>query len=119
MMIEPCRLAQSLIIQRNDRLGGGVLKCDKAGKGAGQPPDAKTSVAVVYLYLNAEGWIRFGPYQWLLFSDDGKSIMDQDGQVVAGRVGDTWTVEAGEFTDWQFRTPFISASPRHPRPHCG
>ena len=44
----------------------------------------------MYLWLNCEGWVRFGPFEWLRFDDDPRVIRDQDGTVVASFDGSDW-----------------------------
>lgn len=73
----------------------------------------------LYLWLNAEGWIRFGPYEWLRCDDDKGIIVNQDGTIVAKRRDDHWTVDDPKYLNYQFRNPTITSTPRHPHPKCG
>ena len=37
----------------------------------------------VYLWLCCEGWMRFGPFEWLRFDDTERAIIGPDGETVA------------------------------------
>jgi hypothetical protein len=46
----------------------------------------------MHLWLNCEGWVRFGPYEWLRFDDTPRAIRDQDNRVVATFDDGSWIV---------------------------
>jgi hypothetical protein len=70
----------------------------------------------VFLWLCCEGWQRFGPFAWLRFNDDPRTIIDQDGQVVASWVDGHWrTSDSG--CAWS--NPTIGPGPKHPHPNRG
>ena len=72
----------------------------------------------VYLWLNCEGWVRFGPFAWLRFNDEQGAILDPEGEPVVVRVGNEWHTP-GSRQGYQWRNPMITASPRHPHPNRG
>ncbi len=81
----------------------------------------RPSEARLYLWLNCEGWVRFGPFEWLRF-DGGSGPADPlvvrgpNDAAVAQFDGTAWRTP-GDGTAW--RTPTITASPRHPHPMHG
>lgn len=70
----------------------------------------------MYLWLNCEGWVRFGPFAWLRFDDDPRVIRDQDGTVVASFDGADWRTADERYRGFQWRSPMVTASARHPHP---
>ena len=44
------------------------------------------STAGIFLWLNCEGWQRFGPYKWLKFADSEQTIVDDQDTIVAEKV---------------------------------
>lgn len=73
----------------------------------------------MYLWLNCEGWIRFGPFEWLRFEDDPRVIRNQDGVIVASFDGTDWHTSDGQYDRWIWRNPMVTTSPRHPHPASG
>jgi len=73
----------------------------------------------VYLWLNCEGWERFGPFQWLRFEDSPLRIGDQDGNVIAEFDGSDWLSTHEKYRNHRWRCPMITASPQHPHPFHG
>ncbi len=65
----------------------------------------------MYLWLNSEGWIRFGPFDFLSFDENPRVIRDGDGTVVAKYDQGDWRVASEEYAKWQFRNPVITSSP--------
>lgn len=70
----------------------------------------------IFLWLNCEGWQRFGPYKWLKFVDNEQRIVADEGEVVAEKVNGEW-LTPGQFERFRWRTPVITASDKHPHPH--
>jgi hypothetical protein len=75
--------------------------------------------AAVYLWLNCEGWVRFGPFQWLRFEAGPLRVCDQDKNVIAEFDGADWRTEQGDYRNYRWRCPMITSSPRHPHPSHG
>ena len=73
----------------------------------------------VYLWLNCEGWVRFGPFEWLRFDDEPRTIRDQDGNVLAQFDGTDWHTLGEEYAGFHWRNPMVTASGRHPHPMYG
>ena len=74
---------------------------------------------VVYLWLNCEGWERFGPFQWLRFEDSPLRICDQDANVIAEFDGTDWLTTHEKYRNYRWCLPMITASPQHPHPLHG
>jgi hypothetical protein len=72
----------------------------------------------VYLWLNCEGWVRFGPFAWLRLDDERGAILDDSGDPIAVRTEDGWTTPENH-EGFQWRNPMITASGRHPHPNQG
>lgn len=70
----------------------------------------------VYLWFSCEGWMKFGPYPWLRFDDEGRRILGPGGMVVASKVGEGWSVTG---KDGGGLYPMITSSTEHPRPDRG
>jgi len=68
----------------------------------------------VYLWLNCEGWERFGPFQWLRFEDSPLRICDQDANVIAEFDGNDWQTTHEKYRNHRWRCPMITASSQHP-----
>jgi len=68
----------------------------------------------IYLWLCCEGWVRFGPFGWLRFQDDPRSIVDQAGRVLAHWEGHCWRTSDPQYSDFQWHNPTITSKPRHP-----
>lgn len=73
----------------------------------------------VYLWLNCEGWERFGPFQWLEFEDGPLRICDQDANVIAEFDGSDWLTPHEKYRNHRWQCPMITASPQHPQPFHG
>ena len=73
----------------------------------------------MYLWLNAEGWVRFGPFEFLRFADEPRAILDQDNRVVASQDGSGWLAADGRYNGYRFRDPMVTITPRHPHPMQG
>jgi hypothetical protein len=74
---------------------------------------------VIYLWLNCEGWVRFGPFQSLWFEDTPLRICDQDSNVIAEFDGSDWLTTHEQHRNVRWRSPMITASSRHPHPNHG
>ncbi len=71
----------------------------------------------VYLWLCCEGWMRFGPFEWLRFDDVTSTISESTGKVVAWREGGRWLVPSSGGAGMAFDDNYmITTSPRHPDP---
>jgi hypothetical protein len=73
----------------------------------------------VYLWLCCEGWMRFGPFEWLRFDDTESTIIDPDGEVVAKMTNGYWVVSSGQGGGMQFSNPTITSSREHPHRNSG
>jgi hypothetical protein len=73
----------------------------------------------VYLWLNCEGWERFGPFQSLRFDNPALRICDQDGNVIAEFDGTDWLTKDEKYRNFRWVNPMITASPQHPHPMHG
>lgn len=81
----------------------------------GNPPTSP-----LYLWLNCEGWERFGPFEWLSFNDDAGVIADSTGSVIARRRNHGgWFVNRPGLRDMRFCDPMITTSDVHPHPVNG
>ena len=71
----------------------------------------------VYLWLCCEGWMKFGPFEWLRFDDVTSTISESTGKVVAWREGGHWLVPSGSGVGMAFDVNYmITSSSRHPDP---
>lgn len=70
----------------------------------------------VYLYLSWEGWVCFGPFEWLKFVDRERAIKDETGKVMASFDGNHWSVPDEKYAGYQFINPFVTTMDRHPHP---
>lgn len=68
----------------------------------------------IYLWLCCEGWMRFGPFEWLRFDDTANAIIGPDGEVVAKNVGEYWNVTGGRGEGMSFSHPTITTTREHP-----
>jgi hypothetical protein len=73
----------------------------------------------VYLWLCCEGWMKFGPFEWLRFDDESQRILGPEGEEVAKKSGDYWRVPSGRSEGMQFSNPTITTTPFHPHKDCG
>ena len=73
----------------------------------------------VYLWLSCEGWMKFGPFEWLRFDDERQAILGPDGEEVAKKEGGQWRVPGEKWQGWGFSNPTITSSPVHPHPKSG
>ncbi len=75
-----------------------------------------------YLWLCAEGWRRFGPFEWLAHDDERRAFVDQHGQVVArwDEAERQWVTLTPEGLPGPGgHTPMITLGGEHPNPNCG
>ena len=71
----------------------------------------------MYLWLNCEGWVSFGPFKWLKFEDENRCIIDQDENVIATFDGKYWHLSDEKYKHYSgWRTPMITVTPKHPHP---
>lgn len=82
----------------------------------GRPERAPMSI---YLWLRCEGWMRFGPFEWLRFDDQSQTILGSAGETVATKVDDRWRVPGEKCSGWQFSDPMITTTSEHPHPNSG
>ena len=73
----------------------------------------------VYLWLCCEGWMKFGPFEWLRFDDERQAILGPDGEAVAKKSGGQWRVPGEEWQGWGFSNPTITTRPAHPHKDSG
>ena len=78
-----------------------------------------TLQAGVYLWLCCEGWMRFGPFEWLRFEDTESAIIGPAGEVVAKKLDGYWRVPGGKSAGMPFSNPTITAGPDHPHRNSG
>lgn len=67
----------------------------------------------VYLWLSCEGWMKFGPFEWLRFDEERRSILGPCGEV-ATWVGGTWRVPGERWSGYAFSGPTITTSRERP-----
>jgi hypothetical protein len=87
----------------------------------GQRPAAKPLIKQkpsVYLWLCCEGWMKFGPFEWLRFDDERQAILGPDGEEVARKVDGQWRVSEEKWQGWGFSDPTITTTPFHPHKDC-
>lgn len=72
----------------------------------------------LYLWLNCEGWVPFGPFEWLRFDDGKNAILDEKGNVIAVRDGNGWSTP-GQYEGFAWQNAMVTASPRHPHLNHG
>lgn len=73
----------------------------------------------VYLWLCCEGWMRFGPFEWLRIDDKTATISDSNGKVIAIKQGAHWFVPAGRGSNTPFDDLMITTRPVHPHNNSG
>lgn len=73
----------------------------------------------VYLWLCCEGWMKFGPFEWLRFDDERQAILGPEGELVAKKSDGYWRVPDGRGKDMQFSNPTITTTPVHRHPKSG
>ena len=76
---------------------------------------------LVYLWLCCEGWLRFGPYEWLSKDEEKNAYIGPLGQVLAfwDEEESCWRASEEKYKSWVFCNPMITASRRHPAPMYG
>jgi hypothetical protein len=91
-----------------------------------KPQNRGKSVAVVrplkpsvYLWLCCDGWMKFGPFEWLRFDDERQAILGPDGEEVAKKTDGYWHVTSGRGEGMQFSDPTITTTPVHPHRNSG
>ena len=70
----------------------------------------------VYLWLNCEGWMSFGPFESLVFEDRADLILDSSEKIVAWREAGGWRTHLGRGVGMLFRSPTISSSQEYISP---
>jgi len=81
----------------------------------------KTDRRGVWLFLRCEGWVRFGPWEWLTFRGEDSAYLNSDGEVVAfwdEREGH-WRVPTDEYAHWRFDEVMLNSSADHPAHNQG
>ena len=73
-----------------------------------------------YLWLCSEGWMSFGPFEWLHYDESSSSLIDPTGSTVAWFEAERWNVTSGKGARMIFDQRFmITATAEHPHPDCG
>ena len=67
----------------------------------------------VYLWLCCEGWMRFGPFEWLRFDDTENAIIGPGGEVLVKKLDGYWRVPGGQGAGMPFSNPTITSGPVH------
>lgn len=75
-----------------------------------KPADTTSSV---YLWLHCEGWMKFGPFDWLRFDYDLGAILGPREEVVAWRDDGGWRTSNPRGADMVFSDPTISSQHAH------
>lgn len=71
----------------------------------------------MYLWLSCEGWVSFGPFEWLKFEDENRCIKDQNGNIIAKYDGNCWHVTDKKYKDYAgWSNPMITPTAKHPHP---
>jgi len=79
--------------------------------------EIKSPSCGVYLWLRCEGWMKFGPFEWLRFDEHTSTISESTGKIVAWKEGKRWFVPSGRGAGMAYDESFmITNSPRHPDP---
>ena len=73
----------------------------------------------MYVWMCCEGWVRFGPYEWVGWTTDRRVLVDQNGQLIAQESGAHWQSALPEFANFAFDAILITHGPRHPPPRHG
>lgn len=81
--------------------------------------DQKTRRPIIYLWLCCEGWMKFGPFEWLRFDDERQVILGPEGEEVVKKVDGYWRVREGRGAGMAFSNPTITTTPIHPHPKSG
>jgi len=128
----PSDTAQLFEIDDGHRLGSimpsGLLKL--ALKSLGVRPVRKTTgrsassvqgspvKGKLYLWGCCEGWVKFGPFEWVTLTEDRSAYLDQRGEVIM-----EWDQQVGGWrapgSGMSMRTPVVTSSAKHPRPKSG
>lgn len=82
-------------------------------------PQRRVSRPSVFLWLCCEGWMKFGPFEWLRFDDELQVILGPDGAEVAKKTDGFWRVSNGRGEGMPFSNPMITSSPIHPHRDSG
>lgn len=83
---------------------------------AGTRTDQERGDTVLFLWLNSEGWLRFGPFTFVTFHDH--AIVANGEHVVAVRIGEHWLCP-DKHAGMTFRSPMVTTSDTHPHPDRG
>ena len=73
----------------------------------------------VYLWLCCEGWMKFGPFEWLRFDDESHSILGPEGEEIAKKLEGQWRVPGEKWQGLGFSDPTITTTPVHPHKASG
>lgn len=76
--------------------------------------DGPADAANMFLHLRCEGWVAFGPFEWLGLQDNPLAIVDQSGAVVASWDGQVWRTTDPQYSGYAWRSPMITVGPRRP-----
>lgn len=90
------------------------------GRPAREPrPPKEVPPVPVYLWLCCEGWMRFGPFEWLYFDDESAAFFGPNGEVVAWREGPRWRVTDPRGVGMAFDAITLTTARKHPFHNCG
>jgi hypothetical protein len=74
----------------------------------------------LYVHLDCEGWVTFGPYKWIAWQNDGRTLVDNCGDTIAHQTEGGWWCRPGDkYQNFHFRTPLITVGSQHPYPLMG
>lgn len=90
------------------------------GSPAREPrPPKEAPPTPVYLWLRCEGWVRFGPFEWLFFDDESGAVFGPNGEIAAWREGPYWRVTDPRRAGMAFDAITLTTARKHPFQHCG
>ena len=76
----------------------------------------------VYLWLTCEGWVRFGPFDWVSLRTDDWTYLNEKGEGIARWEQGGWRAlgrRAEGYGKARFRNPVVTATRTHPDRYCG
>lgn len=82
-------------------------------------PPKEEPPAPIYLWLCCEGWVRFGPFEWLCFDTESAAVFDSRGNVAAWREGSDWRVADPRGANMAFDAITITTARNHPFRNTG
>ncbi|MBT3193691.1 MAG: hypothetical protein HN341_14180 [Verrucomicrobia bacterium] len=73
----------------------------------------------IWVHVCCEGWVALGPFEWVAMDDERNALVDEHGDLIAGREEDGWRVPDERYQGYRFRTPMVTTSRKHPAPMQG